>query len=194
MKLLTKAVRFVAGTLVVFAGLAGAAHAADVSRAVLLVASERLAGSPFAETVILAAPLPQGGHMGIVVNRPTDVKLERLFPEQASAHNVVDPVYAGGPMLSDFLFAVTRTPPKDADGVVPLMPGLVAVLNATKVDRIIETTPNDARYFVGLMLWKPQQLEEEIRSGAWQVRRPSPDTVLRSPAAELWKSLEGTEV
>jgi putative transcriptional regulator len=194
MKLAMKILRFIAGAFVVFAGLPGAAHAADVSHAVLLVASERLAGSSFAETVILAAPLPQGGHMGIVINRPTDVRLERLFPEQASAHNVVDPVYAGGPMLSDFLFAVTRTPPKGAGGVVPLMPGLVAVLDATKVDRIIETTPNDARYFVGLMLWKPQQLEEEIRAGAWQVRPPSLDTILRSHAAELWKSLEGTEV
>ena len=194
MKPLTRILRFAAGAFMAFAGLAGAAHAADVSRAVLLVASDRLAGSPFEETVILAAPLPEGGHMGIVINRPTDVTLERLFPEQTSAHNVVDPVYAGGPLLSDFVFAVTRTPPKDAGGVVPLMPGLVAVLDATKVDRIIETTPNDARYFVGLMLWKPQQLEEEIRRGAWQVRLPSPDTVLRSRAAELWKSLEGTEV
>ena len=71
---------------------------------------------------------------------------------------------------------------------------LVAVMDATKVDRIIETTPNDARYFVGLMLWKPQQLEEEIRGGAWQLRRATLDTVLRSRPAELWKSLEGTDV
>src|SRR5437868_12277461 len=69
MKPSTRILRFIAGAFVVFAGLAGAAHAADVSRAVLLVASDRLAGSSLEETVILAAPLPQGGHMGIVINR-----------------------------------------------------------------------------------------------------------------------------
>src|ERR1700694_3181329 len=84
--------------LALFAGLTGAARAVDRPQAVIVVASERRAGSPFEQTVILAAPLPQGGHVGFVVNRPTRVKLETLFPEQASTHNVVDPVYAGGPM------------------------------------------------------------------------------------------------
>lgn len=45
-------------------------------------------------------------------NRPTSVKLETLFPEQASTHNVVDPVYAGGPVLSRAVFAVTRKAPE----------------------------------------------------------------------------------
>jgi len=82
--------------------MTGMARAADLSQAVILVASElvaseRLAGSLYEETVVLAAPLPQGGHMGFVVNRPTSVKLENLFPEQASTHNVVEPVYAAAP-------------------------------------------------------------------------------------------------
>src|SRR5260370_40184234 len=87
--------------LVLFAGMTGAARAIDLAQAVILVASNRLAGSIYEQTVILAAPLPQGGHLGFVVNRPTQVKLESLFPEQPSTRNVADPVYAGGPMLSN---------------------------------------------------------------------------------------------
>jgi len=179
---------------VLFAGVTGAARALDLSQAVMLVASNRLAGSIYEQTVILAAPLPQGGYLGFIVNRPTQVKLETLFPEQPSTHNVADPVYAGGPILSNAVFAVTRKAPENNGNFFSPMPGLVVVIDAATVDRIIETTPNDARYFVGLMFWVPDELEDEIRNGAWEVRPADVDTVLRAKPTGLWKSLEGTTV
>jgi putative transcriptional regulator len=179
---------------VLFAGMTGAARAVDLSQAVILVASNRLAGSIYEQTVILAAPLPEGGHLGFIVNRPTEVKLETLFPEQPSTRNVADPVYAGGPVLSNAVFAVTRKAPENNGNFFSPMPGLVVVIDATTVDRIIETTPNDARYFVGLMFWVPGDLEDEIRNGAWEVRPADVDTVLRANSSELWKSLEGITV
>jgi putative transcriptional regulator len=194
MNSIARFLRSLAGLVTLFASLTGAAHATDLSQAVILVASERLAGSPYEETVILAAPLPQGGHMGIVLNRPTGVKLETLFPEQESTHKVVDQVYAGGPMLTGALFAVTRKAPADEGTFVPLMPGLVAVINGPTVDHIIETTPNDARYFVGMMVWAPDALDREIQDGAWQVRKADVNAVMPSSPTGLWKSLGGTEV
>jgi putative transcriptional regulator len=186
--------RSLAGLVVLFSSLTGAAHAADLSHAVILVASEKLAGTPYEETVILAAPLPNGGHMGIVLNRPTGVKLESLFPGQKSTHRVVDQVYAGGPMLTGALFAVTRKPPADKGTFVPLMPGLVAVIDGTTVDHIIETTPNDARYFIGMVIWEPDALDKEIEDGAWQVRKADVNSALPPSPTGLWKSLGGTEV
>ena len=183
--------------LVLFAGMTGAARAADLSEAVILVASDRLAGSIYEQTVILAAPLPQGGHLGFIINRPTHVKLETLFPQQPSTRNVADPVYAGGPVLSNAVFAVTRKAP-DNNGnngnFFSPIPGLVVVIDAATVDRIIETTPNDARYFVGLMFWAPDDLEDEIRNRAWEVRPADVDTVLRANSTGLWKSLGGPMV
>jgi putative AlgH/UPF0301 family transcriptional regulator len=174
--------------------MTGAARAVDLSQAVILVASGRLAGSIYEQTVILAAPLPQGGYLGFVVNRPTSVKLESLFPEQASTRNVVDPVYAGGPMLSSSVFAVTRKAPDTNGNFLSLMPGLVVAIDGATVDRIIETTPSDARYFVGLMFSAPDDLDDEIRNGAWEMRPADVDTVLRANSPGLWKSLEGTSV
>ena len=194
MNRLVRSLKSFAAILVLFAGMAGAARAVDLSQAVILVASDRLAGSIYEQTVILAAPLPQGGHLGFVVNRPTQVKLETLFPQQPSTRNVADPVYAGGPVLSNAVFAVTRKAPDDNGNFFSPMPGLVIVIDAATVDRIIETTPNDARYFVGLMFWAPDDLEDEIRNGAWEVRPADVDTVLRANSNELWKSLEGTMV
>jgi putative transcriptional regulator len=195
MKRLVRCLRSFAAFLVLFAGVTGAARAVDLSQAVILVASNRLAGSIYEQTVILAAPLPQGGHLGFVVNRPTSVKLESLFPDQASTHNVVDPVYAGGPMLPRAVFAVMRkAPDNDNANFLSLMPGLVVAIDGATVDRIIETTPNDARYFVGLMFWAPDDLDDEIRSGAWEVRPADVDTVLRANSPGLWKALEGITV
>jgi len=119
MKRSVRGVKSLVALLILFAGMTGMARAADLSQAVILVASERLAGSLYEETVVLAAPLPQGGHMGFVVNRPTSVKLENLFPEQASTHNVVEPVYAGGPMMSGAVFAVTRRHPMTTGASFP---------------------------------------------------------------------------
>src|SRR5437660_26500 len=90
---------------VLLAVVAAPTRSADVSQAVMLVASERLAGSPFERTVVVAAPLPDGRHVGFVLNRPTGVKLETLFPEQPSTHSVAEPVYAGGPSLERAVFA-----------------------------------------------------------------------------------------
>jgi putative AlgH/UPF0301 family transcriptional regulator len=180
--------------LVLCAGMTGAARAVDLSQAVILVASDRLAGTIYEQTVILAAPLPQGGHLGFIVNRPTHVKLETLFPGQPSTRNVADAVYAGGPVLSNAVFAVTRNAPDNNGNFFSPMPGLAVVIDSATVDRIIETTPNDARYFVGLMFWEQDDLEDQIRNGAWEVRPADVDTVLRANSTGLWKSLEGSMI
>jgi putative transcriptional regulator len=172
-------------------GVMGAAQATDLSGPVLLVASSQLDGSPFEQAVVIAAPLPNGGHIGFIINRPMRVKLDSLLPEDAAARRVTDTVYLGGPVLLPGLFAVTRKVPDDAGAVVSLMPGLFAVLDAPTIDHIIETMPNDARYFVGLMLWNEDELEEQVRSNAWEVRAADVDTVLRAKSPGLWNSLRG---
>jgi putative transcriptional regulator len=69
-----------------------------------------------------------------------------------------------------------------------LMPGLVLVVDARAVDRIIETTPNDARYFAGMIVWEPGELDDEVRDGAWEVNPADASTVFSSKPEMLWKS------
>jgi putative transcriptional regulator len=180
------------GALVVAMGVVGATHAEDLSQPVILVASSALDGSPFEQAVVVASPLPDGGHIGFIINRPMNVKLDTLLPQDAAARNVTETVYLGGPALLPALFAVTRNAPEDAGAVVPLMPGLVAVLDAASIDRILEKKPNDARYFVGLMLWSADELEDQVHQNVWEVRAADADTVLRANTSGLWNSLRGT--
>jgi putative transcriptional regulator len=180
-------------SLLLLWGANESAQAADLSHAVVLVASERLSDSPLAQTVVLAAPLADGGHIGFVLNRPTGVKLESLLPDQESTRKVVDQVYAGGPVLRSYLFAVTRKPPAEEGTFVPLLPGLFAAMDGPAVDSLIEKSPNEARYFVGLMVWPPEALENDVQAGTWLVRHADADLVLPANARDLWKSLTGPE-
>ena len=45
--------------------------------------------------LLLAAPAANGMHVGIIVNRPTKLKLKALFPDHAPSSKVIDPVYFG---------------------------------------------------------------------------------------------------
>jgi putative transcriptional regulator len=192
MQPLTRFLRSLGFLMVCFAGLAGAARAADLdlSHAVLLVATGSQANSVYEKTVLLAAPLPDGGHVGIIINRPTGVKLQTLFPDQPSARKVADQVYLGGQTMPTVLFALTHEPPPGSS-FVQLMPGLVAVLDGDSVDQIIENRPNDARYFLGFTLWEEDALADEIHSGDWIVRPADAHSVLPSSTSQLWLLLSG---
>jgi len=175
--------------LIVISCAACTASATDLSQPITLVASPRLESSPFSETVLFAAPLSNGMHIGFIVNRPSDVALATAFPGHVASSKVVDPVYFGGPVMPQRVFAVVRTPPKDAEKVLQLMPGLVLAMDGDAIDRIIETTPNEARYFAGLIVWQPGELDEEVRAGAWEVSPANASTVFSAHPEMLWKTL-----
>lgn len=173
--------------------VSGAACAADLSEPVILVASSALDETPFQQTVVLATPLgDEGGHIGFIINKPTRAKLQELFPDDRAAANVKESVYLGGPEFLQTVFAVTRKPPPSAGAAVQLMPGLFAVMDSDSIDRIIATTPNEARFFLGMMVWKPGALEEEVRQSAWELRPPDVEVVLDAKSPGLWTSLRGS--
>lgn len=188
-----RVVHLFAALIVGIAGVAGVASAADLSRAVTLVATDDLDGSPFEQTVIIAAPLPDGSHVGFIVNRPTDVTLATLFPDDDGSRKHDSPVSYGGPMLPRAVFALTSRAPDGAKSVIALMPGLVVVLDEAGVDRVIETTPNDARYFVGLIVWGPDELDQQVTAGVWDIKPADPQIVVRGKSPGLWRELRGAE-
>jgi len=167
------------------------ARAADLSQPVILVASQGLAGSPFEQAVVIATPLPNGGHIGFIVNRPTTVDLEAFLPDDAKPRGVKEPVYYGGPELTRGLFALMRNAPDVPVSAIPLLPGVVAIVDPSTVDHLIETMPNAARYFVGMMVWDAGELAQQVTDGVWDVHPADADSVLPADAPRLWSSLTG---
>lgn len=141
--------------------------APDIDRGpVFVAATQKLDGELYERTVIVVAPAPRGGHISVVLNRPSPIALAEIFPWHAPSREVLDPLYWGGTEMMEGVFAMTRIPPEPARGSIRLMLGAWLVMDAEAIDRIIETRPNEARYYVGLVFWAPGLLAEQIRRGS----------------------------
>ena len=157
--------------------------------AILLVAHPAFRDVDYRQTVLLAAPAPNGGHVGVILNRPTKRSLSSLFPEHEPSKKVIDPVYYGGPFSRGALVALVKTTAAPGSGSVMLMKNLYMAFRVNTIDQIIETTPNEARYFVGYVGWRPGELRSEIDRGIWSVLGADPDVVFRKDMDNLWEEL-----
>jgi putative transcriptional regulator len=184
---MTAALRFVALlAVVVFSGFV---HAQSQDEAILLVAHPAFRDLEYRQTVVLAAPAPNGGHVGVILNRPTKRSLGSLFPEHEPSKKVADPVFYGGPFSRGALVALVRTDHTPGAGSVLLMRNLYLAFRANTIDHVIETTPNEARYYVGYVGWRPGELKSEIDRGLWSVVNAELDTVFRKDTDGLWEEL-----
>jgi putative transcriptional regulator len=162
---------------------------AQEEEAVLLVAHPAFLDLDYRQTVLIAAPAPNGGHVGVILNRPTRRALASLFPEHEPSKKVVDPVYYGGPFSRSALVALVKSETSPGAGALPIMKNLYLAFRAATIDRVIETTPNDARYYVGYVGWRPGELKAEIERGLWSVMPADLDTVFRKNTEGLWEEL-----
>lgn len=166
----------------------GIALAQD-DEAMLLVAHPAFSDADYRQTVLIAAPAPNGGHVGVILNRPTRRSLGSLFPEHEPSKKVAEPVYFGGPFSRGALVALVKTDSNPGAGSVPLMRSLYLTFRANTIDRVIESTPNAARYYVGYVGWRPGELRAEIDRGIWSVVSAELETVFRKDTDGLWEEL-----
>ena len=157
--------------------------------AILLVAHPAFRDLEYRQTVLLAAPAPNGGHVGVILNRPTKRSLGSLFPEHEPSKKVAEPVYYGGPFSRGALVALVKASNTPGAGTVLLMKNLYLAFRANTIDHVIETTPNEARYFVGYVGWRPGELKREIDRGLWSVLDADIEVVFRKETDNLWDEL-----
>jgi putative transcriptional regulator len=158
--------------------------------AVFLVAHPAFRDLDYRQTVLIAAPIPNnGGHVGVIINRPTRRSLTSLFPEHEPSQKVIDPVFYGGPFSRGALVALIKSEANPGAGSVPIMKNLYLSFRANVIDKVIEQTPNDARYYVGYVGWRPGELKGEIERGLWAVQAANLDAVFRKDTDGLWEEL-----
>jgi putative transcriptional regulator len=102
---------------------------------------------------------------------------------------VVDPVYVGGPLSPQVVFALVERQQNPGGQSVELMPGLYAAVDEETVDRIIRTELDHARFVVGLVVWQRGELQAEIERGAWYVLPPDAHLAVQKPSQDLWEEL-----
>jgi putative transcriptional regulator len=167
---------------------ATAAQAIDFSKPMVLVAKPELADQLYGSIILVVTPIGGDQHAGFIVNRPTNMTLGQLFPEDGASQKVIDPVYLGGPLSPEVLFALVERKQNPGGESFELMPGLYAAVEAETVDRIIRTEADHAR-FAGLVIWQSGELRAEIERGARYVLPPDANLALQKPSRGLWEEL-----
>ena len=163
--------------------------AQDDDAAMLLVAHPAFRDLDYRQTVLLATPGPNGGHVGVILNRPTRRSLSSLFPEHEPSKKVMDPVHYGGPFSRGALVALVKTDAAPGAGSVQVMKNLYMAFRVNTIDSVIETHPNDARYYVGYVGWRPGELKAEIDRGIWSVLSADLGVVFRKDMEGLWEEM-----
>jgi putative transcriptional regulator len=163
----------------------------ELAKGKFLVASRQLQDPNFRETVVLLIEYGQEGAMGLVINRPSAVKLATIFPDIKELKQRKDTVYVGGPVEVNKMLLLIRSPkmPEGADEVTAgvyissswkVLEGLVKK-KATREDRF--------RLFAGYAGWAPTQLDFERTRGDWHVLKADAESVFSQKPAELWPAL-----
>lgn len=185
--------RFVSAILMLFLCASGSGYAQSVQSAdddaVFLVAHPAFRDAGYRQAVLVAAPVPSGGHVGVIINRPTSRSLISFFPQHEPAKKVSEPVHYGGPFSPGALVALVKADASLGAGTLPLMKNLHIAFRAATIDKVIEETPNEARYYVGYVGWRPRELKSEIDRGLWSVVSADLETIFQKDMSGLWKDM-----
>lgn len=181
------------GYLVVLAatlGVMSPTRAAEIAdQPVILVAKPGLRDALYGATILVAKPVSEDRHIGFIVNRPTPMTLGGLFPDHGPSQKVKEPVYLGGPVSTGVIFALVQRRDSPGSSSLQIAPDLYLAHEREIVDRVIETESDHARFYAGLVTWRPGELNAEIKRGLWYVLDAEVGVVLRKSTEGMWEEL-----
>ncbi len=178
--------------LVLLLGLPGmTAHA----KGFLLLAGDHSQDPNFARSVVLVTPYDQwGGSVGLILNRPLDIPIEKILPQMPSLQKNHHLLYFGGPVGTDslvFLFRHGKKLPRALPVVDNVYMSTYLPLLAELVKQGVDST-TDLRIFLGYSGWARGQLAAELQRGAWRPRQLEDGRLLlRKDVRGLWEELTG---
>ena len=157
--------------------------------AILVTARSHLRDSSFADSQVLVMNNLGASPVGVIVNRPTQLPVSRLFPDLKSLAKVRERLYFGGPVDLEsvwFLFRAT----KRQEHAMEELDGVYISANRALLRQLLgRAKPMDGlRIFIGHAGWGPGQLEAEISRGEWTVHRAEPDAIFNGKSDHPWPS------
>lgn len=160
----------------------------EIDAPLILVAAPQMSGF-YQRSVLIAIPVPGNRHVGFIINRPTELSMAGLFPKHDPSRKVVMPVFLGGPEMVNSIFAMLKSSDSPGGNSFTVLPGVLVVAEARSIDKIIEQTPNDARYYAGFVAWQPGELRTELDRGFWFVLKARPELMFRPDVSRMWEEL-----
>jgi putative transcriptional regulator len=161
-----------------------------INQGLFLVATDQLAGSSFQETVILITHYSEKGATGLAINRPSNMPLNKVFPEIKDFSQYQNEVFLGGPVHPDAVFVLKRTQ-KPTENMYRIArdlyfsAGLSSLANSLSENNQSDST----RAYIGYSGWAPGQLDAEIHRGDWLLIHADVEIVFSEDHKRIWKKL-----
>jgi putative transcriptional regulator len=151
----------------------------------LLVSSPALVDPNFRRTVVLIAHHDEDGAMGLVLTRPSEVKVADAVPalELLAAADAV--VSVGGPVQPEAFMVLAEFDDLD-DAAAPVL-GSIGFMPAEAEPE--ELSIRRMRVFAGYAGWGAGQLEAELDEPSWIVVPAEPGDAFADDPDELWKTV-----
>ena len=155
-----------------------------------LVASRRLSDPNFSQTVVLLIEYGPDGAMGLVINRPSNVKLSAVFPDVKELKQNKDTIYVGGPVAVNQMMMLIRSPRAPAAST-PVIENVYLSSSWKVLEDLIKKTDagQRLRLFAGYAGWAPNQLDYERSRGDWHILDADADSVFARDPGALWQDL-----
>jgi len=161
----------------------------------LLVATPNLADPNFERTVVLVLEHGDGGALGVVLNRPSELDLAEPLPDWARAAAQPSVVFIGGPVAPSAAVCLARVSAAGGAGVAAGAEGWQPLLGPVGT-MDLDADPDEAiprlaeiRVFAGYAGWGPDQLESEIAEGGWFVVDADASDPLSPAPRLLWSEV-----
>jgi putative transcriptional regulator len=153
----------------------------------LLVATPALRDPNFERTVVLIVAHEDGGALGVVLNRATEVQVSEVLGNWGGLAGEPAVVFEGGPVQPEAAICLARARP----GVGELagfsrVSGTVGTVDLSSDPETMRKDLIGVRVFAGYAGWSPGQLEGEIDSGSWFVFDALPGDAFANRPDDLW--------
>jgi putative transcriptional regulator len=155
----------------------------------LLLAMPDLGDPNFRRTVVLLVHHDRDGTVGLVLNRPSDVRAADLCETLGVAWSGDGEcgVHWGGPVQPNTGWVLAGDGALgDVAGVTSVGSGIHFAGSLEALRLVAAAPPERLRIFLGYAGWGPGQLEGELAQGAWIVAPLQPSAVFDVPADDLW--------
>ena len=162
----------------------------------LLIAMPGMPDPNFSTTVTLICEHNDEGALGIVINRPLNLKLGGLFEqldvEGTDPAAAERPVLVGGPVGPERGF-VLHNPGGQFENSLAVSSDIHLTLSRDIIDAMAKGSgPGKTLVALGYAGWEPGQLEYEMLANTWLNVPASPDIVFDTPFGERWMSAAKT--
>ena len=151
----------------------------------LLIAAPELENDFFSKSVVLVLEHSKTtGAAGIVLNKPSEVPLEEIWPELDEQEFVRanELVNIGGPC--DGPVVALHSCPECTE--VSVLPGVSMAVQSNNLHRLMAQDHVSTRVFSGYSGWAPGQLESEIGAGGWYATEASPALIF-GELSDIWR-------